>query len=175
MSTDVPEAIPAPRKRRSWPLAILALLALASVIVGVVILRRAGAGEVNLIRVTRHSMIPESVMGTPDYYLIIHTKDNKTITTKAYDDTPIGNGLEYKIPALQLESVVSVELLDEDVGTDDIRDRVDVRERICRGQDYQFDLIGPPAEERATSYWVLGAGGVVLVIAAILWIRSIAV
>jgi hypothetical protein len=175
MPTDVPEAIAAPAPRRSWPLAVLALLALASVVAGLVILQRAGAGEVNLIRVTRHSMIPEAVVGTPDYYLIVHTKDDQTITTNAYDDTPIGNGLDYKVSALQLENVASVELLDEDVGKDDIRDRVDVRERICRGQDYQFELIGPASPRKGTAEWILGGGGAVLVIAVILWVRSLAV
>jgi hypothetical protein len=171
----MPVAIRAPR-RRSWALAFLSLLALAAVITGVILLRDAGEGTVETIRVTKHSMLPESIVGSPDYFVIIGTRDEKTISTEAYDDTPIGNGLDFKLPEpLQFEQIAHLELMDKDVGSDDIRDRVDVRERVCRGQDYQFELLGPPAPERDRAYWLLGGGGAGLVIAVLLWVRAQAV
>lgn len=176
MSTDVPEAIPVPAPRGSWALALVALAALAAVAVGAYLTLRKGEDLVTLVRVTKHSMLPESFVGSPDFYLNIATRDKQTLETEVYDDLPIGNGLDFKLTKpLRLADVVSIELMDEDVGSDDIRDRVDVRERVCRGQDYQFDLIGPEPPERTTGYWVLGGGGAALVIAAILWVRSHAI
>jgi hypothetical protein len=171
----VPVAIRAPR-RRSWPWAMLSLMALAAAIAGGMLLRRAGEGTVETIRVTKHSMLPESLVGTPDYFVIVTTRDEKTINTEPYDDTPIGNGLDFKLPKpLALAEVAHLQLLDEDLRSDDVRDRVDVRGRVCRGQDYQFELSGAPPPERDVAYGLLGAGGAVLVIAAILWVRSQAV
>jgi hypothetical protein len=171
----VPEAIRAPR-RRSSPLAIVSLLGLGAGIGGGLMLRDAGEGTVDTIRVTKHSMLPESFVGLPDYFVIVGPRDEKSMTTDAYEDTPIGNGLDFKLPKpLPLEQISHLELMDKDVGSDDIRDRVDVRGRVCRGQDYQFELLGPPPPERDTAYWLLGGGGAVLVIAAILWVRANAV
>jgi hypothetical protein len=171
----VPMAIPAPR-RRSWPWAVLSVLALAATIAGGVMLRGAGDGTVETIRVTKHSMLPESLVGTPDYFVVVTTRDEKTINTKPYDDTPIGNGLDFKLPEpLPLADITHLQLLDEDLRSDDIRDRVDVRGRVCRGQDYQFELFGPPPPERDMAYSLLGAGGAVLLVAAILWVRAQAV
>jgi hypothetical protein len=171
----VPEAIRAPR-RRSWPLAIVSLLGLAAAIAGGLMLRDAGEGTVETIRVTKHSMLPESLVGTPDYFVVITTRDDKTINTEPYDNTPIGNGLDFELPQpLPLAEIAHLQLLDEDLRSDDIRDRVDVRERICRGQDYQFELLGPPPPEQDRAYWLLGGGGAVLVIATILWVRANAV
>lgn len=175
MSSDIPEAIPAPPARKPWALLLVGLLGLTCAIAGGVLLLRAGAGTVTLIRVTKHSMIPEALVGSPDYYLIVQTNDKKTITTKVYDDTPIGNGLDFEIPKLDLKNVVSIELFDEDVGPDDIRDRVDVRERVCRGQDYQFELIGPASPEKGTGTWLLAGGGAAVGLAVILWVRSRAI
>jgi hypothetical protein len=171
----VPVAIRAPR-RRSWPYVVLSLLALGAAIAGGLMLRDAGEGTVETIRVTKHSMLPESLVGTPDYFVVVTTRDNKTINTEPYDDTPIGNGLDFKLPEpLALANITHLQLLDEDLRSDDIRDRVDVRGRVCRGQDYQFELLGPPPPERATAYWLLGGGGAGLFIAAILWVRANAV
>jgi hypothetical protein len=115
-------------------------------------------------------------VGTPDYFVVITTRDDKTINTEPYDNTPIGNGLDFELPQpLPLAEIAHLQLLDEDLRSDDIRDRVDVRERICRGQDYQFELLGPPPPEQDRAYWLLGGGGAVLVIATILWVRANAV
>jgi hypothetical protein len=177
MSTDVPEAIPAPPGRKSRVAAALAAVGAAALAVGAVLALQAGEGQVASIRVTKHSIMPESIiMGSPDYYLTVGTRAGKTITTKGYEDTPIGNGLDFKLPhPLALEDVAHVELMDADVGGDDMRDRVDVRERISKGQDYQIELIGPASPRKTTGYVALAAGGALVVLAAILWVRSHAI
>jgi hypothetical protein len=173
MSTDIPEAIPAPKGRNSRGAAVLIIAGAAALAVGAVLALKAGEGQVASIRVTKHSMLPESIMGSPDYYVTVGTRAGKTITTKGYEDTPIGNGLDFKLPQpLALEEVAHAELMDADVGGDDMRDRVDVSERISKGQDYQFELIGPAPARRTAGYAAMGTGGALVVLAAILWVRS---
>jgi hypothetical protein len=179
MSVDLPAtppaALPAPARQTPvvvWVLAALAGIALA---VGALMLRNTGDGMVELIRVSRHSMLPESLVGTPDYYVIVGMKGdaNEPITLEGYDNVPIGNGLDFKLPEpLALEGIAHIELLDEDVASDDTKDRVDVRGRTSRGLEYEFELIGPPSEKRTTAYITLGAGGALLATSAILFIRS---
>jgi hypothetical protein len=176
MTTDIPEAIPAPVRRKARAPLLLGVLGLVSALVGGALVLRAGAGQVTKIRVTKHGLLPESIMGSPDYYLNVGTRARKSIETKGYEDTPIGNGLDFTLPQpLPLEDVAHIELMDADVGGDDMRDRVDVRERISKGQDYQFELIGPPAPRKTAGYAALGVGGALLVLAAILWVRSHAI
>jgi hypothetical protein len=170
-----PAAVPAPARHTPvavWVLAALAGVALAA---GAVMLRNTGEGTVELIRVSRHSMLPESLVGTPDYYVIVGVKGEgkEPITIEGYEDTPIGNGLDFKLPKpLALEEIAHVELLDEDTALDDTKDRVDVRGRTSRGLEYEFELIGPPSEKRTAAYVTLGAGGALLATSAILFIRS---
>jgi len=138
-------------------------------------LRNTGDGTVELIRVSRHSMLPESLVGTPDYYVIVGVRGEgkEPITLEGYEDRPIGNGLDFKLPKpLALEDIAHVELLDEDMASDDTRDRVDVRGRLSRGLEYEFELIGPPSEKRTAAYVALGAGGALLATSAILFIRN---
>jgi hypothetical protein len=176
MTTDFPEAIPAPAGRKSRAPALLGLVGLIAALVGAALALRASAGQVTTIRVTKHGLLPESLVGSPDYYLTVGTRAGKSIITKGYEDTPIGNGLDFKVPQpLALEDVAHVELMDEDVGSDDMRDRVDVRERISKGQNYQFELIGPAAPQKTAGYIALAAGGALVVLAAILWVRSHAI
>jgi hypothetical protein len=176
MSTELPEAIPAPRARVSRVGAVLALLGAAAAIAGGALLSKAGEGTVETIRVSKHSMLPDSIVGNPDYYLLIATADNNEIQTEGYKDKPIGNGLDFRLPKpLELKKITHIELMDEDVGSDDIRDRVDVSERICKGQDYQFELVGPEDPQRTRGITALAAGGVVFIIGAILLVRSLAI
>lgn len=175
MSVDLPPAIPAPARRTPAVVWVLALLAVLAGIGGGVMLRNMGEGSVEVIRVSRHSMLPESLMGTPDYYVVVGLQgDGKApVTLGGYEDTPIGNGLDFKLPTpLALEEIAHLELLDEDMASDDTKDRVDVRGRINRGLEYEFALIGPPSEKRTTAYVALGAGGALLATSAILFIRS---
>ncbi len=177
MSTNVPEAIPASPPRRSrMAAAILALVAAAALIAGFFLMQNSGAGQVVSIRVTKHSMLPESLVGSPDYYLHIGTSDKKETVIDGFTDTPIGNGLDFHLPkALEFDAISHIELMDKDVGHDDIRDRVDVRMRICRGQDYAFELIGPESSKRTAGIVALASGGAALTIAAILFVRSHAI
>jgi hypothetical protein len=179
MSADLavtpPAAIPAPA--RSTPVAVWILAALAGIALaaGAFMFRNTGEGSVELIRVSRHSMLPESLVGTPDYYVIVGVKGEgkELITLEGYEDTPIGNGLDFKLSKpLALEEIAHIELLDEDLASDDTRDRVDVRGRISRGLEYEFELLGPPSEKRTAAYLTLGAGGAMLATSAILFIRN---
>jgi hypothetical protein len=176
MTTDIPEAIPAPARRKSRAPALMGLVGLIAALVGGALVLRAGAGQVTKIRVTKHGLLPESLMGSPDYYVTVSTRAGKSSTTKGYEDTPIGNGLDFTLPQpLVMEEVAHVELMDADVGGDDMRDRVDVRERISKGQDYQFELIGPASRRKTAGYVALSVGGALVVLAAILWVRSHAI
>jgi hypothetical protein len=176
MTTDVPVAIPAPAIRKSRAPAILGVLAAAALAAGAAMAWKAGEGRVDAIRVSRHSVLPEAIVGSPDYYVTVRTRDGKSRATPGYDDTPIGNGLDFKLPKpLDMAEVAHVELMDEDLGDDDIRDRVDVRGRVLKGQEYEFELVGPASPWKSASYTALGGGGALLVIAAILLVRSHAV
>jgi hypothetical protein len=176
MSTELPEAIPAPRAHVSRAGAVLSLLGIAAAISGGVLFWRAGEGTVETIRVSKHSMLPDSLVGSPDLYLMVGTSDKQEIQTEGYEDKPIGNGLDFRLPKpLEVREITHIELMDEDVGSDDIRDRVDVSERICKGQDYQFELIGPEDPQRTQGIAALAAGGVVFIIGAILLVRSLAI
>ena len=177
MSIDIPEAIPARASRKSRATVVLGVLGLAAAFAGLALTLRAGEGHVATIRVTKHSMLPESlVMGSPDYYLTVGPRDAKSLTTEGYEDTPIGNGLDFKLPKpLAFADLAHIELMDADVGGDDMRDRVDVRERVSKGQDYQFELIGPASPQKTWGYVALAAGGALIVLAAILWVRSHAI
>jgi hypothetical protein len=171
-----PAAIPAPARRAPFAVWIVAALAGVALAAGAFLFRSTGEGTVELIRVSRHSMVPESLLGgTPDYYVIVGVKgeEKEPITLEGYEDTPIGNGLDFKLPKpLALEEIAHIELLDEDLASDDTRDRVDVRGRVSRGLEYEFELIGPPSEKRTAAYVALGAGGALLATSAILFIRS---
>jgi hypothetical protein len=68
MSTELPEAIPAPPVRVSRVGAALSLIGTVAAIVGGVMLWRAGEGTVETIRVSKHSMLPDSLVGSPDLY-----------------------------------------------------------------------------------------------------------
>jgi hypothetical protein len=176
MSTDLPHAIPVPPRPVSRAGIVLLLLGAAAAIAGGVLFYKAGGGTVETIRVTKHSMLPDSIVGNPDFYLLVGTTDKQQIETEGYTDVPIGNGLDFKLPKPQpLENVIHIELMDTDVGTDDMRDRVDVTERIARGQDYQFELLGPLDSRRTAGIAALAAGGLVLIIGAVLLLRSLAI
>jgi hypothetical protein len=180
MSTDAPLAIPAPRRRKPWIGFLPCLAGIGAAIYGGMMLRDAGLGQVESIRVTKHSMLPEKLLGEqPDYYLQITTRDAKEDdapeATEAYDDTPIGNGLDFKLKKpLAVEAIAHIELMDKDLGSDDMSDRVDVTERVSKGQDYQFELIGSadPRHDRGTT--ALAAGAAVFIIGLILVVRSYA-
>jgi hypothetical protein len=175
MSAELPPAIPAPARRTPVAVWILTALAGIAIAAGAFLFRNTGEGTVELIRVTRHSMLPESLVGTPDYYVILGVagEGKEPITLQGYEDTPIGNGLDFKLPKpLALEEIAHIELLDEDTALDDTKDRVDVRGRINRGLEYEFELIGPPSEKRTAAYITLGAGGALLATSAVLFIRN---
>jgi hypothetical protein len=74
-----------------------------------------------------------------------------------------------------MSEVAHLELMDEDLGDDDMRDRVDVQGRICKGQEYEFELQGPPSPWKTAGYAALGGGGVLLALSAILLVRSHAI
>jgi hypothetical protein len=121
-------------------------------------------------------MMPETLLGEqPDYYLNVTTRDGAQEATDAYDDSPIGNGLDFKLKKpLGVEAIAQIELMDEDIGSDDMCDRVDVSERLSKGQDYQFELVGPPSPRHAQGITTLAAGAAVLIIGLILVVRSYA-
>jgi hypothetical protein len=176
MSTELPEAIPAPPRRVSRVGAVLSVLGVAAATAGGVMLMKAGAGTVEAIRVSKHSMLPDSLVSSPDLYLLVGTSDKRDIETESYKNKPIGNGLDFHLPEpLELKAITHIELMDADLGSDDIRDRVDVSERISKGQDYQFELIGPDDPRRTRGIAALAAGGVVFIIGAILLVRSLAI
>jgi hypothetical protein len=185
-------AIAAPRRRRPWIGFVLCLAGIIAVIAGGVMLRGAGQGDVETIRVTKHSMIPETLLGEqPDYYLIVTPRDDSQKgdvpqdgaptesgpeQTNAYDDTPIGNGLDFKLKKpLAVEAIAHIELMDKDLGSDDMCDRVDVSQRFSKGQDYQFELVGPPDPRHSRGTTSLAVGAAVFIIGLILVVRSYAI
>jgi hypothetical protein len=173
MSARIPEAIPVAAAPPRGPWGWLALFASILTAAGAILIFAAGEGQVATIRATKFGMLPEGIVEAPDYFVNAVTKKGKTLTTNGYDDVPIGNGLDFKLPAaVELEEIAHVDLLDRDVVSHDLLDRVDVRGRNCRGQIYEFEFIGPPSTSRKVGYGLAAGGGAVLVLAAIMLVRS---
>jgi hypothetical protein len=175
MSEEVLPAIPAPSVSggRGWKWCGVAAAALLAV--GGVLAYRSGEGSVNKVRVTKHGMLPEGIVEAPDYMLRIHLRGEPatSVLTNGYSDAPIGNGLDFRPPEpLPLSDVVAIELLDADLLRDDVLDRVDVRERTCRGQAYEFELCGDEASGRKAGRAALVAGGALALAALILLART---
>lgn len=176
MSEEIPAAIPVPAAPPLGPWGWLALFASLAAAAGAILIFTAGEGQVATIRATKYGMLPEGIVEVPDYFVNAVTKQGKTLTTNGYDDVPIGNGLDFKLAApVELEEIAHVELLDRDVVSHDLLDRVDVRGRNCRGQIYEFEFIGPPSTNRKLGYGLAAGGGAILVLAAIMLVRSHAI
>lgn len=176
MSEDIPAAIPVAAAPERGPWGWLALFASLAAAAGAILIASAGEGRVATIRVSKYGMLPEGIVEVPDYFVNAVTKKGKALTTNGYDDVPIGNGLDFTLPSpVELEEIAHVDLLDKDVVSDDLLDRVDVRGRNCRGQIYEFEFIGPPSPNRKLGYGLAAGGGAILVLAAIMLVRSHAI
>ena len=129
------------------------------------------AGGVSTIRVTKHGLMPD-VVDQPDFYIILSTNEGD-LQSGAYQDTPIGNGLEWKLPeSMRLADLYEVQLVDSDLLMDDQLDRVTVNGRKCVGQSYTFEFIGSASILGNLALVALATGGGYLIYALGRFIRD---
>jgi hypothetical protein len=104
-------------------------------------------------------------MGTPDLYLKIKTAAGEE-RTPTFHDTPLGNGLRWalKSPA-RMRHVKEVEIWDENVISDDFKDRTLMSGWSAEGQTFRVELIGEKDRPPAWALPVAAAGGAITLIA----------
>ena len=78
----------------------------------------------------------------PDLYVVLQLKNGLQVRTATRSNTPVGNGISWKIDkGLPLSSVEEVLLYDEDYFGDDVLDRVHISQPKAKGQSYEFELL----------------------------------
>lgn len=133
--------------------------------------------EIDAVRLER---LPESglrellnVFGDPDLYLEIHLRNKGVVQTAHFRDTPIGNGLTWRIFPAPLAEIAQVDVLEEGAlfSSGGMLDRVEVRGRVNEGERFRLTLL----ERRGLFHYlsralaVLGGVGTLLVALGVFW------
>src|SRR5205823_397791 len=118
----------------------------------------------------------EEVLYTPDYYLRVYSGQGE-IRTGTMKNTRLGNGLTFKLPApMRMIDIKEIRVYDEStLGKDTMKDRVDRPVRELDGEKFHFSLMGeiPPAsKDRQIGFALAGAGGVILLLAVVRFVRA---
>ena len=106
-------------------------------------------------------------MGNPDLYLRITIAGrSEPLTTEAYKDTPVGNGLDWPLdkPAL-MSNIRQVEVWDLDLIRDSIKDRMTMGTWSAEGQAYRVELLGRKYEPPRWALPTAIVGGVIVLLA----------
>ena len=135
----------------------------ALLVLGAALLAFAPGGMVEAILIEKRPGIDVkflSLPDTPDYALQVLFRDGDAHVTSTQDDTPIGNGILFAMPELELDAIREVRLwednsfvvskIDLSVIPDEVIDRVRVeRNRRLEGEKIVFTLSG----RRSPLYW----------------------
>lgn len=136
-------------------------------------------GTVTEVRLTASQGIDipklEDVLDTPDYFVEIITELG-AIRSETFDDTPLGNGLSFKLPApVRLADIREVKVWDENAMRKDSQvDRIDRPARAVKGQKFQFALNGPTPsmpKERHIGRALTICGGAALLLSILHFLR----
>lgn len=103
--------------------------------------------------------------GNPDLYLKIKSSAGEE-KTRAFKDTPIGNGLIYRVAKpTRMREIREVEVWDENAFSDDFKDHVTLSGWSAEGQAYRIDLLGDKFKPPAWALPVAAVGGAITLIA----------
>ena len=157
---------------------VLILLPLILGVLGAALYFTASSGTVATVLVQRLPGVDLTIVSTPDtpdYALQLLFRNGELYRSPSKPDTPIGNGIVFDIPDVELSLLQEISLWDDNSLTisdmklsvlpDAIVDRVRIGEtRVVEGQRMRFQLLGEPAPQRTVALFVLGAAGIWLVI-----------
>jgi len=158
------------------------LLLLAGLALGVL----APPGSVDSILVQKRPGVDVKIVSlpdAPDYLLEIKFEDGWSHRTETLTDTPIGNGIVFELPAMEVSDIREILLWDDNrldvsdlklsVIPDQIIDRVRVEgERLLVGEKMRFELVGARSPALLLSYAVIiAAAATMLITGALLVVR----
>src|SRR5687768_4661011 len=122
--SNAPDAVrPVPPRARPFPIFpyfLATLLAISVLLAGLAMLfwmpDKTDAGTVSEVRLSAKPGIDfskiEDVLDTPDYFLEV-TTDLGSVRSARHEDTPIGNGLTFKLPVpLRLDDLREIKVWD---------------------------------------------------------------
>lgn len=151
---------------------VLAVLAPPGTVDSVLMQKRPGV-DLNIV----------SLPDAPDYLLEIKLADGWRHRTETLANTPIGNGIVFEVPAIEIADIREILLWDDNsidvsdlrlsVIPDEIIDRVRVNgERSLAGEKMRFELSGARSSALLVAYLVIVASAaVVLITGALLILR----
>ena len=134
---------PAPAFARSYCWPPYSLAAVGVLVAGVALFVICPTGAVQEIIVRKTGPLPEArtFVDVPDLYVVLQLKDGSRVRTATRNNTPVGNGISWKIDkGLTFSSIDEALLYDEDYFGDDILDRVHINQPKAKGQSYEFEL-----------------------------------
>ena len=139
-------------------------------------------GTVTEVRITLKPGIDLSkvkdVLDTPDYFLEVWTAQGH-LRTQTSKDTPVGNGLTFKLPVpVRLVDVTEVKVWDEDIRKNALVDRVDKPSRDTAGEKFNFSLMGqvpPPTPTKRIALTLVCVGSVIFLLALLRFLTAQAI
>ncbi len=104
-------------------------------------------------------------LGNPDPYLKVKFTDGEE-KTRTFKDTPIGNGLTFKLDKAQrMRQIREVEVWDENALRDDFKDRMTINGWSAEGQAFHVELRGEKFKPPAWALPVAAVGGAITLVA----------
>ncbi len=157
---------------------VLVLAPVVLVAIGLAVYLSASPGTVSEIFIQRLPGIDIQIVGlpdAPDYLLELRLSTGDSHRTASKVDTPIGNGILFRVPEMEIALLDEIALFDDNSVTvsglelrvlpDEIVDRVIIgAERVAEGQKMRFELRGAEDPARAIGLVIAGAGGLWLAI-----------
>jgi hypothetical protein len=182
--TSQPGLAPLARPFPWFAYALVALLACCTIAAGLALVwwwpQPPDAGTVFEIRISPKPGLDltkiEEVLYTPDYYLRIYSGQGE-IRSDTMKNTRLGNGLTFKLPVpMRMVDIREIRVYDEStLGKDTMKDRVDRPVRELDGEKFHFSLTGeipPPSKDRQIGSALAGAGGAILLLVVIRFVRA---
>lgn len=156
----------------------LVLAPVVLVAIGLAVYLSASPGIVSEIFIQRLPGIDIQIVGlpdAPDYLLELRLSTGDSHRTASKVDTPIGNGILFPVPEMEIALLDEIALFDDNsisvsglefrVLPDEIVDRVIIgAERVAEGQKMRFELRGAEDPVRAIGLVISGIGGLWLAI-----------
>ncbi len=156
----------------------LVLAPVVLVAIGLAVYLSASPGTVSEIFIQRLPGIDIQIVGlpdAPDYLLELRLSTGDSHRTASKVDTPIGNGILFRVPEMEIALLDEIALFDDNSVTvsglelrvlpDEIVDRVIIgAERVAEGQKMRFELRGTDDPARAIGLVISGTGGLWLAI-----------
>ena len=96
------------RPRWIWPLlSVIGAMLVAGLLLLVIPLKQP-INQATLLKKQELSVSLWPTLDKPDYYLTIRTNNGREIPTRYYENTPIGNGLIYRLSPVPLKDIMEI-------------------------------------------------------------------